>query len=29
MIWIKHAQNIGRLLRGTEKSWKRKTEAEA
>ena len=23
MIWIKHAQNIGRLLRGTEKSWKK------
>jgi glycerol-3-phosphate acyltransferase PlsY len=29
MIWIKHSQNIGRLLRGTEKSWKRKVEAEA
>ncbi|MGE4560139.1 MAG: glycerol-3-phosphate acyltransferase, partial [Desulfobulbus sp.] len=28
MIWIKHYQNIGRLLRGTEKSWKRKAEAE-
>lgn len=27
MIWIKHAQNIGRLLRGTEKTWKRKDEA--
>ncbi|WP_456385676.1 glycerol-3-phosphate 1-O-acyltransferase PlsY [Desulfolithobacter sp.] len=22
MIWIKHYQNIGRLLRGTEKSWR-------
>jgi glycerol-3-phosphate acyltransferase PlsY len=28
MIWIKHAQNIGRLLKGTEKSWKKKAEAE-
>lgn len=28
MIWIKHFQNIGRLLRGTEKSWKKKVEAE-
>ena len=28
MIWIKHYQNIGRLLRGTEKSWKRKAEAK-
>lgn len=27
MIWIKHAQNIQRLLRGTEKSWKKKGEA--
>ncbi len=27
MIWIKHYQNIGRLMRGTEKSWKRKAEA--
>ncbi len=26
MIWVKHYQNIGRLLRGTEKSWK-KSEA--
>lgn len=26
MIWIKHAQNIQRLLRGTEKSWKKKVE---
>ncbi len=24
-IWFKHHQNIGRLLRGTEKSWKKKT----
>ncbi|MGD9949465.1 MAG: glycerol-3-phosphate 1-O-acyltransferase PlsY [Desulfobulbus sp.] len=28
MIWIKHSQNVGRLLRGTEKSWKRKVEAD-
>nr|WP_321465721.1 glycerol-3-phosphate 1-O-acyltransferase PlsY [uncultured Desulfobulbus sp.] len=28
MIWIKHYQNIGRLMRGTEKSWKRKAEAK-
>lgn len=27
MIWIKHYQNIGRLLGGTEKSWKKKDEA--
>jgi glycerol-3-phosphate acyltransferase PlsY len=27
MIWIKHYQNIGRLLRGTEKTWKTKVEA--
>lgn len=27
MIWIKHHQNIGRLLRGTEKTWKKKVEA--
>lgn len=26
MIWIKHYQNIGRLLHGTEKPWKRKVE---
>ena len=26
MIWGKHYQNIGRLIRGTEKSWKGKTE---
>ncbi|MBM9613097.1 glycerol-3-phosphate 1-O-acyltransferase PlsY [Desulfobulbus rhabdoformis] len=26
MIWVKHYQNIGRLIRGGEKSWKRKTE---
>ncbi len=26
MIWIKHYQNIGRLMRGTEKSWKQKAE---
>lgn len=24
MIWIKHYQNIGRLLQGTEQSWKKK-----
>jgi len=24
MIWIRHHQNIGRLLQGTEKSWKKK-----
>ena len=23
MIWIRHHQNIGRLLQGTEKSWKK------
>lgn len=27
-IWIKHYQNIGRLLRGEEKSWKKKKQAE-
>lgn len=27
MIWVKHHQNIGRLLAGTEKSWKKKAEA--
>jgi glycerol-3-phosphate acyltransferase PlsY len=27
MIWSKHYQNIGRLLRGTEKTWKKKVEA--
>ncbi|PIE56119.1 MAG: acyl-phosphate glycerol 3-phosphate acyltransferase [Desulfobulbus propionicus] len=26
MIWIKHHQNISRLLSGTEKSWKRSPE---
>lgn len=26
LIWGKHYQNIGRLLSGTEKSWKMKTE---
>jgi len=26
MIWVKHYQNIGRLIRGGEKSWKGKTE---
>jgi acyl phosphate:glycerol-3-phosphate acyltransferase len=25
LIWYKHSQNITRLLRGTEKSWKKKT----
>lgn len=24
MIWLKHAHNIGRLISGTEKTWKRK-----
>jgi glycerol-3-phosphate acyltransferase PlsY len=24
LIWIKHRENIGRLLRGEEKSWKKK-----
>jgi len=24
LIWIKHGQNIGRLLHGTEKSWQKK-----
>ncbi|MDD2464623.1 MAG: glycerol-3-phosphate 1-O-acyltransferase PlsY [Desulfobulbus sp.] len=28
MIWGKHYQNIGRLLRGTEKSWKKTAEAK-
>ena len=27
MIWVKHHQNIGRLISGTEKSWKKNTEA--
>lgn len=26
LIWIKHHENIGRLLRGTEKSWKKTSE---
>ena len=26
LIWVKHHQNISRLLRGEEKSWKRKDE---
>ena len=25
LIWIKHHENIGRLIRGTEKSWKKTT----
>jgi len=25
LIWIKHHENIARLLKGTEKSWKKKT----
>lgn len=29
MIWVKHYQNIGRLLQGTEKSWKKKSGAGA
>jgi acyl phosphate:glycerol-3-phosphate acyltransferase len=28
LIWGKHYQNIGRLLNGTEKSWKQKREAK-
>ena len=28
MIWIKHHQNIGRLIRGTEKSFKKKKNNE-
>ncbi len=28
LIWLKHAQNIRRLLRGTEKSWKNGTSNE-
>jgi len=28
MIWGKHWQNIGRLINGTEKSWKKKAEAQ-
>lgn len=27
MIWIKHSENISRLLSGTEKSWRKKAEA--
>lgn len=27
LIWAKHHENIGRLLQGTEKSWKGKKEA--
>lgn len=26
MIWLKHWQNIGRLFRGTEKSWRKRDE---
>ncbi len=26
LIWVKHHENIGRLIRGEEKSWKKKTE---
>jgi glycerol-3-phosphate acyltransferase PlsY len=26
LIWIKHYQNIGRLLRGEEKTWKKKRQ---
>jgi glycerol-3-phosphate acyltransferase PlsY len=28
MIWAKHYQNIGRLLSGTEKSWKKPGEVQ-
>lgn len=27
LIWLKHHENIGRLLRGTEKSWRKKNES--
>lgn len=26
LIWVKHHENIGRLIRGEEKSWKKKAE---
>ncbi len=26
LIWLKHHENIGRLVRGTEKSWKKKSK---
>lgn len=29
MIWIKHRENISRLLKGTEKSWKKGSGANA
>jgi glycerol-3-phosphate acyltransferase PlsY len=29
LIWIKHYQNIGRLLQGNEKSWKKPKEDKA
>jgi len=29
LIWIKHYQNIGRLLQGSEKSWKKAKEDKA
>ncbi len=29
LIWIKHNENIGRLIRGQEKSWKKKTAPDA
>ena len=28
LIWAKHYQNISRLVRGTEKSWKQRDRAE-
>ncbi len=27
-IWVKHHENIGRLIRGEEKSWKKKEESK-
>jgi len=29
LIWFKHAENINRLLAGTEKSWKKKKDKES
>ena len=29
LIWLKHADNINRLLAGTEKSWKKKKDEES
>jgi glycerol-3-phosphate acyltransferase PlsY len=27
LIWARHYENIGRLVRGTEKSWKQRDRA--